>query len=101
MKRNRSFFLLIVLVLVVSFFSSCRTIDHYIPATVDLTEQIDIVLKQRPNNSQFAVVAEPKDIYDISENANAYLYAWSMWEAYADAVEQTLLSVRDSLNGSP
>lgn len=96
MKRHCPLFLLIVLALVV-LLPSCRTIDHYIPATVDLTEQIDIMLKQRPDNSQLAVVAEPKDIYDISENANAYLYAWSMWEAYADAVEQTLLSVRDSL----
>lgn len=97
MKRNCPLFLLLIVLALVVLLPSCRTIDHYIPANVDLTEQIDIVLKQRPDNSQIAVVAEPKDLYDISENATAFLFAWNMWEAYADAVEQTLLSVRDSL----
>lgn len=77
-------------------FTSCRTTE-YVPMKVDLTTVTDPVLMQRPDNSLFKIIENPKTVDDIVENSVTYLYGWTAWQAYADSLEKTLVAIRDDL----
>ena len=89
-------FLLFILLLVCAFcFTSCSTTET---AKVDLTEITDPVLMQRPDNSLLKIHEGPiYELSDIVENSNTYLYAWGLWENYADTLENALISIKENL----
>lgn len=78
---------------------SCTTVKtEYVPVVVDITDVVEPVLRQRPDNSTVKVITEPSTIEDVVANQAACLYAWELWEHYADSLEGTLVLVRDRLN---
>ena len=86
------------LALCLSFtFVSCRTTIEYVPVPVDITDVVNPVLEQRPDNSKITVKAEVESVEDILENSAAYFYAWETWESYADALEQTIGVIQERL----
>ncbi len=92
--------LLLASVLALFSFISCRTTDHYIPMTVDISGQTATLFAQRPDNSTFAVHSEVKDFFDMVDNASSYLAAWEAWESYATSLEKAITVIQDTLKGS-
>lgn len=90
MKGWKVFFCLSLVLLLCFTFSSCRTTTEYVPLKVDITDVVDPVLQQRPDNTKITVKADIQSLEDILENSAAYFYAWEAWESYADALEQTI-----------
>ena len=87
--------LFIALLVCVFCFTSCSTTET---AKVDIVRITDPVLMQRPDNSLLKIHEGPVfELMDVLENSNTYLYAWGLWESYADTLEKTLISVRDNL----
>ena len=94
---KRCFFLFIVLSLSCFLFMSCSSTKTSEPQ-IDLTNIIDPVLTQRPDNSSVTVKAGPiLELADVVANSVQYMKAWEMWENYADSLEKTLTVVRDEL----
>lgn len=81
---------------------SCSTTKtEVVPVEIDLTDVVDPVLMQRPDNSVLQIHPGPIfDIMDVIENSETYLYAWEMWEDYATLLEGTLISVKENLKAS-
>jgi len=88
--------LLFIALLVFAFcFTSCSTTEA---AKVDIVRITDPVLMQRPDNSLLKIHEGPIfELSDVLENSNTYLYAWGMWENYADTLEKTLISIKENL----
>lgn len=88
--------LLFIVLLVFAFcFTSCSTTEA---AKVDIVRITDPVLMQRPDNSLLKIHEGPIfELSDVLENSNTYLYAWGMWENYADTLEKTLISIKENL----
>jgi len=84
---------------------SCATRTEYIevptPVEIDLTDVVDPVLERRPDNSTIQVNTDVKDILDVMENAASYMYAWEMWQEYAELLESTLLLVGEKVGSTP
>ena len=98
MKKWKGFCCFALALLLSFTFVSCTTTKiEYVPMKVDLTDVTDPVLMQRPDNSQILVIENPQTLEDIVENSAAYLYGWSVWQSYADALEQTLIHIREDL----
>ena len=75
--------------------TSCQT-SH---PTVDLDEAFNPVLQLRPDNTKLEVYAGP--IYEVPQvisNMHTYLYAWEMWQAYAESLEQSIEALRTQLS---
>ena len=81
---------------------SCSTTKaEAVPVEIDLTDVVDPVLMQRPDNSTLVIHPGPIfELIDVVENSATYLYAWEMWEDYATLLEYTLISVKDNLKAS-
>lgn len=85
-------------------FTSCRStktveIEVPVPVKIDLTDVIDPVLLLRPDNSQIKVNPGPVlTIYDVVENNAACLQAWELWENYANALEQTIFTIKERMD---
>lgn len=71
------------------------TETEYVPVYVDLTETIQTVVDQRPDNSKYSVNLKAKSTYDILVNSWTYQMAWCDWQAYAELLEDTLYICRD------
>lgn len=101
MRKGRCFLLFIVCVSLFFCAISCsttKTTTEYIEVHPDLTNVVDPVLMQRPDNSVLKIHPGPIfDIMDVIENSEQYLFAWEMWENYANALEQTLIAIRDGV----
>lgn len=96
----RRWILLSFLCLSLLFLStSCQTkvVTEYVPMEIDLTDVVCPVLQQRPDNSKVKVIEDIQTLEDIVQNSAAYMYAWEVWESYADALEQTIIGIRDEL----
>lgn len=98
MKKNTLFIILAVFALFLCV--SCTTMSKTEPIDLDLSEQIDLVFTQRPDNSNIRIIAEPCNYYEIALNCESFFYAWDMWQAYAESLEKTLVSVEESLRTS-
>ena len=95
MKRCCLRLLLLLCLLCAFSFISCSTAKVECP---DITNLVDPVLMQRPDNSQLTVVTGPiLEMKDVVHNSSQYLMAWELWENYADSLEKTLIVVRDEL----
>ena len=95
-----SFFILSSL-LCFSLISCSTTKTEAVPVEIDLTDVVDPVLLQRPDNSILQIHPGPIfELIDVVENSATYLYAWEMWEDYATLLENTLISVKDNLKAS-
>lgn len=101
------FFLCLVCVCLLS---SCATRTKYetvevevpVPVVVDIKDLVNPVLKQRPDNSQIEIhTGELLRLREQLENSAAYLCAWEKWQAYALALEDTLLLISDRLGTAP
>lgn len=81
--------------------TSCQTkvVTEYVPMEMDLTDVINPVLEQRPDNSSIIINEKPDTLLAVMENSASYMYAWEMWQAYADSLEQTLTIVQEKLKG--
>ena len=86
---------------------SCATRTEYetvevevpVPVTVDITDIVNPVLKQRPDNSQVKVYAGPAfETYQIVANMASYFDLWQKWEAYADSLEKTIGIIGEKLS---
>lgn len=94
---RKCFFLFTVLLLSCCLFMSCSSTKTVEPQ-IDLTNIIDPILSQRPDNNSVTVKAGPiLELADVVANSVQYMKAWEMWENYADTLEKTLISVRDEL----
>ena len=81
--------------------STTKAEEVPVPVEIDLTDVIDPVLMQRPDNSTLVIHPGPIfELIDVVENSATYLYAWEMWEDYATLLEDTLISVKDNLKAS-
>lgn len=104
MKKWVFFFLCLAL----SFcLSSCATRTEYetvevkvpVPVTVDITDIVDPVLQQRPDNSTVKVYAGPAfETYQLVSNMATYFDLWKRWEAYADSLEKTIGIIGEKLS---
>lgn len=92
--------LAILCVLAVFSFVSCRTVDHYIPMTVDISGQTATLFAQRPDNSTFSVKAEVTDFFDELHNSSAYFSAWQAWQSYAESLESAIIGIEETLKGT-
>ena len=105
MKKWKGF---CILFLLLSFLCvSCATRTEYetvevkvpVPVTVDITDIVNPVLKQRPDNSQVKVYAGPAfETYQIVANMASYFDLWQKWEAYADSLEKTIGIIGEKLS---
>ena len=95
MKKTWKAFCFLFLVFVCLFgFSSCSTTK----STIDLTDVVNPVLERRPDNTTLEVYAGPiYEDWQVMRNAATYLYAWEMWQAYADALEETIITIQEKL----
>lgn len=98
MKRYTLFVLLAVVALV--FLASCSSTRVYAPVNVDLTDQIKPVLEQRPDNTKLEVIKNPTTTWDFVYNGETYLYAWTSWQSYAEALEGLIKNIEESLKSS-
>ena len=86
-------------------FTSCATketefIEVSVPrlVAVDIDDLVDPVLKQRPDNSLLEINAGPiLELCDVVENSATYLHAWSMWQNYAETLEDTIATISSRL----
>jgi len=85
---------------------SCATRTEYetvevqvpVPVTVDITDIVNPVLQQRPDNSTVKVYAGPVfETYQVVANMTAYFDLWQRWEAYAESLEQTISIIGEKL----
>ena len=94
MKKSWVFFCLFMALLCLFGFSSCSTTRN----TIDLTDVVNPLLEQRPDNTKLEVYAGPVyEDWQVMRNAATYLYAWEMWQAYAEGLEEALIGIRDTL----
>ena len=86
---------------------SCATRTEYetvevqvpVPVTVDITDIVNPVLQQRPDNSTVKVYAGPAfETYQIVSNMATYFDLWKRWEAYADSLEKTIGIIGEKLS---
>lgn len=86
---------------------SCATRTEYetvevkvpVPVTVDITDIVNPVLQQRPDNSSVKVYAGPAfEMYQVVANMGAYFDLWQKWEAYADSLEKTIGIIGEKLS---
>ncbi len=91
--------LTILLLLMALMLTSCQTgvVTEYVTVTPDITDVVEPVLMQRPDNSTVEVITDVQTVEDIVSNSVSYMYAWRMWETYADALETTIAAIRDRL----
>ena len=87
--------------------SSCATRTEYetvevkvpVPVTVDITDIVNPVLQQRPDNSSVKIFAGPAyETYQLVANMAAYFDLWQKWETYADSLEQTINIISEKLS---
>ena len=98
MKRICCLLFVLLSLLSFSLISCSTTKTEAVPVEIDLTDVVDPVLLQRPDNSVLKIHPGPIfDIMDVIENSETYLYAWEMWEDYATLLEGTLVSVKENL----
>lgn len=73
------------------------TQTEYVPVYIDLTDVVDPVLRFRPDNSTYVIKTgnNLKTTFDVIDNSNQYLKAWEDWQHYANALEGTLIDIRD------
>ena len=104
MKRWAFFFLCLFLLLSLS---ACATKTEYktvevevpVPVQIDITDIVDPVLQQRPDNGEVKVYAGPAfEVYQLVANMGAYFNLWKQWEAYADSLEQTIKVIGEKLS---
>ena len=94
---RKCFFLFMLCVSLLCFFTltSCSTTEVQAP---DISNIVDPVLMQRPDNSQLRIKNGPiLELQDVVHNSAQYMMAWELWENYADSLEKTLTVVRDEL----
>ena len=77
--------------------TSCRTRIEYVTEPVDLTDLVEPVLAQRPDNSNIKIYLDVQTLDDVIYNSAAYQEAWVEWETYAYALERTLVFIQESL----
>lgn len=97
-----------ILFLLLSFLLiSCATRTEYetvevkvpVPVTVDITDIVNPVLQQRPDNGSVQVYAGPVfETYQVVANMGAYFDLWQKWEAYADSLEKTIGIIGEKLS---
>ena len=103
MKKVWKVFCFLSLVLV-CLFTSCKStktveIEVPVPVKIDLTDVIDPVLLLRPDNSQIKVNPGPAlTIFEVLENQASCLQAWELWENYANALEQTIFTIKERMD---
>ena len=103
MKKVWKVFCFLSLVLLLCF-TSCKStktveIEVPVPVKIDLTDVIDPVLLLRPDNSQIKVNLGPAlTIFEVLENEASCLQAWELWENYANALEQTIFTIKERMD---
>ena len=101
MKKVCFLFFVLFSLLCFSLISCSTTKTEAVPVEIDLTDVVDPVLMQRPDNSTLKIHPGPIfELMDVIENSETYLYAWEMWEDYANLLEGTLVSVKENLKAS-
>lgn len=94
--------LVVSILLILLGFNSCKTVEYiteteYVPVYTDYTDIINPVLLLKPNNETYTVrSADNLALIDIVYNSNTFLKAWQNWQLYADALESTLINIRDT-----
>lgn len=104
--RRWSPLLFLPLLLFLCLLMSCSTTKtEYVYVKTDISDVVEPVLAQRPDNSVLKINNDQiLQLVDVIENSEQYMYAWEMWENYAVLLEDTLVSVKDRLaddTGSP
>jgi len=72
------------------------TETEYVPVYTDYTDVINPVILLKPNNSTYLIKTGNLGIFDVIDNSGKYLQAWQDWQLYANALELTLLDIRDT-----
>jgi len=99
MKNKACMVLFILFLLLLCSFTSCATttdpqlVEVSVPVLmdIDIKDLTEPVLRQRPDNSLLKINTGPVlEMTDVIENSAVYLYAWNMWQNYAEALEKTL-----------
>lgn len=94
--------LVVSVLLILLCFNACKTVEYiteteYVPVYTDYTDIIDPVLLLKPNNETYTIrYADNLPLIDIVYNSTTFLKAWQNWQLYADALESTLISIRDT-----
>lgn len=71
------------------------TQTEYVPVYIDITDVVDPVLRFRPDNSTYKIKTKTTTTFDIIDNSIEYQRAWEDWQHYANALEGTLIDIRD------
>ena len=90
-------------------FVSCatRTVTEYetvevevpVPVEIDITDIVRPVLEQRPDNGTIKVFPGPiLTLEETVRNGMAYHSAWTMWQNYAEALEQVIGIIGERLS---
>ena len=99
MKKWKAFFFFCAVLLLSLTLSSCTmTRTEYVPLKLDLTDVVQPVLDKRPDNSTLTVYAGPiYEDWQVLRNSQTYLYAWEMWQTYAEGLEDTINEIVEQL----
>ncbi len=74
------------------------TQTEYVPTYTDLTETVKTMFTQRPDNSSYTVkTGAALSLFDLVKNSISYQSAWLDWQTYAEALEDTLVDIRNSV----
>ena len=91
--------LTIVAVLAVFLCVSCKSLEAE-PIELDISEQLELVFKTRPDNTKLKFVTDPYESWEYVQNSETFFLAWNLWQTYAQTLEQTLIAVETSLKPS-
>lgn len=94
MKKSWKVFCFLFMAFALLSISSCRTTTP----KIDLTDVVRPVLDTRPDNSILQVYPGPiYEDWQVLRNSQTYLYAWEMWQTYAEGLEDTLNEIVEQL----
>ena len=91
--------LTIITVLALFLCISCKSLEAE-PIELDLSEELELVFKTRPDNTTLKFVTDPYHDWEYVTNSETFFLAWSLWQNYAETLEKTLVAIEDSLKPS-
>ena len=88
--------LTILAVLALVFCVSCSSLEAE-PIELDISEQLELVFKNRPDNTKLKFITDPVESYEYVTNSETFFLAWNLWQNYAKSLEDTLIALEASL----